>query len=221
MKHTNSIVYIKVRKLLFIVGLSVCIATTAFSKTTKQIEDVGTPQKSFTPLLAVKSNLLYWVGVMPDFKHYSWTPNLSVEYFFADRWSINGTGAYAKRKVGSDQYFGISSWSIEPRFWLNADGTYRWLYAGLYGEAGDFDNQRMHIDDYRTGKFGGLGLSVGAYIPVTERLGAEVGLRAGYSRRSIDYYTPENGYDYFDYNKKRNKFGITGINISIVYRFGK
>lgn len=220
MKHTDSI-YIKIRRLLFIVGLSACIATTAYSKTTKQLEDVVTSQKSFTPLLAVKSNLLYWIGVMPDFKHYSWTPNLSVEYFFADRWSINGSGAYAKRKVGSDQYYGISAWSLEPRIWLNADGTYRWLYAGLYGEAGDFDNQRMHIDDYQTGKFGGLGISLGAYIPVTERLGAEVGLRAGYSRRSIDYYTPENGHDYFDYNKKRNKFGITGINISIVYRFGK
>lgn len=221
MKHTNRNIYIKVRRLLFIVGLSACITTTAFSKTTKQVEDLNTSQESYTPLLAVKSNLLYWVGVMPDFKHYSWTPNLSVEYFFADRWSINGTGAYAKRKVGSDQYFGISSWSIEPRFWLNADGTYRWLYAGLYGEAGDFDNQRMHIDDYRTGKFGGLGLSVGVYIPITKHLGAEVGMRAGYSRRTIDYYTPENGHYYFDYDKKRNKFGITGINISIVYRLGK
>lgn len=220
MKHTDSI-YIKIRRLLFIVGLSACIATTAYSKTTKQLEDVVTSQKSFTPLLAVKSNLLYWVGVMPDFKHYNWTPNLSVEYFFADRWSINGSGAYAKRKVGNDQYYGISAWSLEPRIWLNADGAYRWLYAGLYGELGDFDNQRMHIDDYQTGKFGGLGISLGAYIPVTERLGAEVGLRAGYSRRSIDYYTPENGHYYFDYNKKRNKFGITGINISIVYRFGK
>ena len=95
-------------------------------------------------------------------------PNLSLEYFFADRWSINATGAYAKRKVGGDQYFGVSAWSLEPRIWLNADGTYRWLFAGFYGEAGDFDNQRMHIDDNRTGKFAGLGLSVGGHIPITE-----------------------------------------------------
>ena len=53
------------------------------------------------------------------------------------------------------------------------------------------------------------------------RLGVELGLRAGYSRRTIDYYTPENEHYYFDYDKKRNKFGITGINISIVYRFIK
>ena len=66
-------------------------------------------------------------------------PNLSLEYFFADRWSINATGAYAKRKVGGDQYFGVSAWSLEPRIWLNADGTYRWLFAGFYGEAGDFE----------------------------------------------------------------------------------
>lgn len=220
MKQNNKI-YLKVKKLLFIVGLSICITNTAFSNTTKQLRDIYTPQESFSPLIAVKSNLMYWIGVMPDFKHYSWTPNLSLEYFFANRWSINASGAYAKRNVGTDQFFGISAWSLEPRIWLNADGTYRWLFAGLYGEAGDFDNQRMHIDDNRTGKFAGFGLSVGLHIPVTNRLGAEVGLRAGYSRRTIDYYTPESGHYYFDYDKKRNKFGITGINISIVYRFGK
>ena len=221
MKHNNSIVHTIVIKLLFIVGLSVCIVTTVFSNTTKQLEDIQTSQESFSPLLAVQSNLIYWVGIMPDFKRYSWMPNLSLEYFFADRWSINATGAYAKRKVGGDQYFGVSAWSLEPRIWLNADGTYRWLFAGFYGEAGDFDNQRMHIDDNRTGKFAGLGLSVGGHIPITDRLGVELGLRAGYSRRTIDYYTPENEHYYFDNDKKRNKFGITGINISIVYRFIK
>lgn len=117
--------------------------------------------------------------------------------------------------------FRPGAWSLEPRIWLNADGTYRLLFAGFYGEAGDFDNQRMHIDDNRTGKFAGLGLSVGGHIPITDRLGVELGLRAGYSRRTIDYYTPENEHYYFDYDKKRNKFGITGINISIVYRFIK
>lgn len=81
MKHNNSIVHTIVIKLLFIVGLSVCIVTTVFSNTTKQLEDIQTPQKSFSPLLAVKTNLIYWVGIMPDFKHYSWMPNLSLEYF--------------------------------------------------------------------------------------------------------------------------------------------
>ena len=70
MKHNNSIVHTIVIKLLFIVGLSVCIVTTVFSNTTKQLEDIQTPQKSVSPLLAVKTNLIYWVGIMPDFKHY-------------------------------------------------------------------------------------------------------------------------------------------------------
>lgn len=220
MKQDNNI-RVFARKLMCIVGFSICIVTTALSETTVQFEDIHTPQRSFTPLLAVKSNLIYWTGVMPDFKHYSWTPNLGLEYFFADRWSVNATGAYAKRKVGTDQYFGISAWSLEPRIWLKGDGAYQWLYAGVYGEVGDFDNQRMHIKDYRTGKFGGIGLSVGLHIPITSRIGAEVGIRAGYNRRTTDYYTPENGHYYFDYDKKSNRCGITGINVSIVYRLGK
>lgn len=43
MKHNNSIVHTIVIKLLFIVGLSVCIVTTVFSNTTKQLEDIQTP----------------------------------------------------------------------------------------------------------------------------------------------------------------------------------
>ena len=220
MKQNNDGIYLLVRKLICFIALSTCIVTAAFPGTIEHPENPQ-PPRTFSSLLAVKSNLLYWTGIMPDFKYYRWTPNLGLECFFADRWSVNATGAYAKRKVGGDKYYGVSTWSLEPRIWLRGDGTYQWLFAGIYGEAGDFDNQRIHIDDCRTGAFFGIGFSVGLHIPVNNRIGAEVGIRAGYNRRSVDYYTAEDGHYYFDYNKKKNKYGITGINVSIVYRLGK
>lgn len=222
-------IYIIERKFICILSLLLLVVSTASSKTI-EIEEEKLPENELTvghvatrqggdvPFLAIKSNLFYWVGLMPDFKHYSYVPNLSLEGYFANRWSLNLTGAYVERKVGKDKYFGISVGSLEPRFWLDDSGKYQWLYVGLYGELGEFDNQRIHISDNRTGKFAGLGASVGVYIPICKHIGAEIGLRGGYSRRTVDYYSVENKHDYFDFSKKENKWGITGINISIVCR---
>lgn len=46
-------------------------------------------KREFRPLLAVKTNLLYWATVMPDFKSYTFVPNLEIEYFFKERWSLS------------------------------------------------------------------------------------------------------------------------------------
>lgn len=251
MEQKKSVVYIIVKKILCILGLLLLVVPTVFSETVEKEKEQFpvnkfpidcivnrqeyaladslfekknidvTNQDVFTPFLGIKSNLFYWIGLMPDFKHYNWTPNLSVEGYFANRWSVNLTGAYAERKVGKDKHFGVSAVSLEPRFWLDGSGSYRWLYAGLYGELGEFDNQRIHISDNRTGEFAGAGISVGVYIPFCDHIGAEIGLRGGYSRRTVDYYSIENRHDYFDFSKKENKWGITGINISIVCRLGK
>lgn len=231
MEQKKSVVFIIKRKIAYFLSLSLLVVSPAFSQTVEikdksffATESESIPMithETFTPWIAIKSNLFYWVGLMPDFKHYSWIPNLSVEGYFANRWSVDLTGMYASKKVGKDKFFGVSSGSLEPRFWFDNSGAYQWLYAGVYGEIGEFDNQRIHIDDNRTGKFAGVGISVGVYIPINDRIGAEIGLRGGYSRRTVDYYSVENSHDYFDFSKKENKWGITSVNISIVCRLGR
>lgn len=179
-------------------------------------------EKPFRPLLAVKTNVLYWAGLMPDFRNYSFIPNLELEYFFLDRWSVAAAGNYAKWDYSGDDWFGISTWSVEPRWWIWGDGKYRWIYLGLYGEVGDYDvqNNRIAIDGY-TGKLWSTGLSVGAALPFTKRWGAEVGLRAGYRHAQEKAYSYE-APDYFlDAKDTGNHWGVTGIKASIYYRFGK
>ena len=179
-------------------------------------------KREFRPLLAVKTNLLYWAGVMPDFRHYTFVPNLEIEYFFKERWSLSATGNYMKRSYGSGDFFGISSWSVEPRWWFKGDGRFRWFYLGAYGQVGDYDaqNSRTALDG-TTGKLWGAGLSVGAAIPFSDRLGLEVGIRGGYRHAGMKEYVHE-APDYFLERKGTdNHWGVTGIKASLYYRFGK
>lgn len=178
--------------------------------------------KAFRPLLAVKTNLLYWGTIMPDFHSYTFVPNLELEYFFKEMWSVSGTVNWAKWGYGSDNFFGISSYSLEPRWWIWGDGRYRWIYLGLYGQVGDYDtqNERSTLTG-DTGKHWSTGLSVGAAIPFSKRWGLEIGIRGGYRHSSVRGYTYE-APDYFlDYEHTGNHWGVTGIKASIYYRFGK
>ncbi len=179
-------------------------------------------KREFRPLLAVKTNLLYWAGVMPDFKHYTFVPNLEIEYFFKERWSLSATGNYMKRSYGNDDFFSISAWSVEPRWWFKGDGRFRWFYLGAYGQVGDYDvqNSRTALDG-TTGKLWGAGLSVGAAIPFSDRFGLEVGIRGGYRHAGMKEYVHE-APDYFLERKGTdNHWGVTGIKASLYYRFGK
>lgn len=179
-------------------------------------------KRDFRPLLAVKTNLLYWATVMPDFKSYTFVPNLEIEYFFKERWSLAATGNYMKRGYGNGDFYGISSWSVEPRWWFKGDGRFRWFYLGAYGQVGDYDAQNSRVaNDGNTGTLWGAGLSLGAAIPFSDRFGLEVGIRGGYRRSNVRVYSHE-APDYFlDYETKDNHWGVTGIKASLYFRFGK
>lgn len=173
------------------------------------------------PLIAVKTNALYWAGVMPDFKYYSFLPNLEVEWFFEPRWSVTFAGAYAKWGAGKDKFFGVSSWRLEPRFWLAQYGKAE-VFIGLYAQAGDFDNQNLHIDEFgNTGDFYGGGLSLGVYIPISKQWGTELGFRTGYEHTQTDIYSYDSNHYVRNNTETGNKWKITGINISVTYRFEK
>lgn len=169
--------------------------------------------------VAVKTNLLYWTGLMPDFNRYSFLPNVELEWFIRDRWSVGLSGAFSKWNTRGDKFFGVSSWSIEPRYWFGEINDIE-FYGGLYMQAGDFDNQKLHIDDFgNTGTFWGTGLSFGIYIPKWKQWGVEVGFRTGYEHRLTDVYGEAYGKYFREYTKTSNRWRITGVNLSVSYRF--
>lgn len=177
----------------------------------------------FIPKFSIKTNLFYLAGLLPDFKYYTPIPNVEAEYFITPCWSVAGTGAYAKWGTGKERMFGISSWSLEPRFWFEGVDFIDGFYLGLYGMAGDFDKKGYDIDplyNNRTGSFRGGGLSLGGQILFTERWGMEIGFRAGVRRTETDLYCDQDPHYYRDDTYTKTRFNLQGLKVAIVYRFG-
>lgn len=171
-----------------------------------------------TPTLAIGINLLQWAGFRPDFTHTTTIPNIYVEYYFLKRWSVKGAFAYGNWSYDDGKRFqGISSYSIEPRFWLKNDETFRGFFVGIYGQAGDYnqkDNEQNH-----TGKYYSGGVSAGYLLPIYRGLAVEVSLRGGYRHATVKKY--KSGEDCNNLCRKYTKkeFTVTGSCLSLVYRF--
>lgn len=171
-----------------------------------------------TPTLAVGTNLLQWAGFRPDFTHTTVIPNIYLEYYFLKRWSVKAAFAYCDWSYDSGTHFqGISSYSIEPRYWLKDDEKFRGFFAGVYAQAGDY-NQKAPDQNY-TGKFFGAGLSAGYLYPVYKGLAVEVSLRGGYRHASVKKYRCEEECNNLCRKYKQNRFTVTGSCISLIYRF--
>lgn len=171
------------------------------------------------PVVAVKTNLFSWAGLTPEFKHRRFTPNLAVEGFFARRWSAVLSGAYANWSYGGGKKWGVSALRLEPRFWLKADGTFRYAYVGAFGQLGDYNDRHSLTSPSATGDYWQAGLSVGCYVPLWKGLGVEAGLRGGYERRDEDRYTADDGHKYFQANRKKTRWGVMGVEVGVSWRW--
>lgn len=180
------------------------------------------------PLLSVKTNLLSLTGITPEGGLASFRPNLALEFFFARHWSVTASAEYSYWKGGKNkEFWGISGYSLEPRFWLAGNNRYRWFYVGIYAQTGDFDHQPYpavvtngaQAGTNATGTYLSTGLSLGVYVPLTRHLGLEAGLRAGYRQASGSAYDYEIPYYYYHHDLSSTRWGITGLNLNLSYRW--
>lgn len=187
--------------------------------------------------LSVKTNLLPWCTLAPSvllgngpvrFQAGSFMPNLELEYCFGQRWSVDASFLYSYYTYGKspDNLWGVSAFTLEPRFWLTADNRFRWLWVGAFAQYGDFDirGEKISVDGLygRTGKFASGGLSVGCMIPLGAGFCVEAALQGGY--RSI-FGGEKYRYDAVDdKNYQESLFTATGMmvgfRLSVVYRIG-
>lgn len=179
------------------------------------------------PLIGIKTDVIAWAGVLPDFKKAAFMPNLEAEVYFAGRWSVAATALYANWAYGNGkQFWGVSAYGAEPRFWFRNDGLFRGFHVGVYGEAGDFNNQKDRNDAVTTttnytGTFWSAGISAGYLLPLARHWSMEVSLRGGYRSAKYDIYDRELPFLYYSSSDKENKFMLTRFKLNIVYRFGK
>lgn len=179
----------------------------------------GEDKTLLCPVVAVKTNLFSWAGLTPGFKHRRFMPNLAVEGFFARRWSAVLSGAYSNWSYGGGKKWGVSALSLEPRFWLKGDGTFRYAYIGAFGQVGDYNDRHGTTSPSVTGDYWQTGLSVGCYVPLWKGLGMEFGLRGGYEHRDEDTYTVEDGHKYFRANRAKTRWGVMGVEVGVSWRW--
>lgn len=181
----------------------------------------------FNPVFGIKTNLVSWAGVTPELERTTFMPNVAVEAFVGDRWSIGASLTYSNFDYdGGKQHWGVSGYSLEPRYWLNGNGCYRGFYFGAYGQAGDFDVRRTDKDKPEgvtanyTGTYLQFGLSAGYYLLLTKHFGIEVGARGGYHSPDVKEYT-NRGNAYYGLNTKvdGSRVGLMELNVSASYRF--
>lgn len=173
--------------------------------------------------LGVKTNVLLFAGLLPDGSMYSPVVNVAAEVYFRERFSAQLSFAYAMpyHKGDKNNLFSVTGFVVEPRWWLRGDGSFRGLYAGVYGQYGSFDVRiKEELEDNCTGSFYGGGISAGWLQPVWRGFYAEAGVRVGYRSDAVDVYSYTAGSPYKkEASYTLNSFTLQGFSLSVGYRF--
>jgi len=203
------------------------ITNTQPQTTNIQPQATNTPPEKqiYKPVVAIKTNLLGLAGIVPPATITDPIFNLSIEFFYAKRFSISAEGFKApivdKSDINSQKWYKVSGAVIENRVYIGEKESYNGPYFGLYGLYGDFDIRDVSVDEKgKTGSFVGGGLSIGYSLPLYRGITLETGLRAGYRSDKYDTYVVNNGSFYISESLENGEFGLTSYNISISYRFG-
>lgn len=182
---------------------------------------VRTIRKTNDYRFAVKTNLLHWAGVQPDFTIGATVLNLAFDYYFNQKWSVGAAALYSYwNDHSSDPTFqGMSGYSIEGRRHFIFKGFLPQPYVGVYAKVGDYDNRRQQNTVNYTGDYWEAGLSAGLTVPVVYGFCVEAGVRVGYMQTTAIRYTKDGRYNWYDYEMKVRRLDLTELILGVAYRF--
>ena len=178
-------------------------------------------------LLSVKTNLLGYVGYMPNYGRYCPIPNVAIEYY-----PLHGHFTYGAsfdcpwwQNYWDHKYFQIRNYQLETRYYFRTGdinvrhegkgAAFRGLYLQAYGHVGlysiCFDEERGWI-----GEGGGGGIGIGYVLPLSKKghWRMEFQLQAGVFVTKYDPYQWENPVNpayrdhlyYYDWKEKPSLF---------------
>lgn len=190
-----------------------------------QQEYRGRNDSRMSPALAFKTDLVLWSGVTPGFEVMTFLPNLAVEVYLGNRWSIEGSIAYSHwNGLRDDFFYALDAYGIEPRLWFRGNQLFRGFYAGLSGRYGSFD-RRPVLPGFEnnagyTGAFFTAGISIGYVLPLSRHWVAELALTGGCRMEKIKAYRIEGAENYYDESFLRNRL-VPGLRLILSYRIGQ
>lgn len=195
--------------------------------TARQKTEVWMERYARRELLSVKTNLLGYVGYMPNYGRYCPIPNVAIEYY-----PLRGHFTYGAsfdfpwwQNYWQHKYFQIRNYQLESRYYfrrgdieLRPEGqgaAYKGLYLQAYGNIAVFG---ICFDERRgwEGEVFGAGLGVGYVLPLGKRehWRMEFQLQVGFLYGGYDPYQWENPVNpayqdhlyYYDWTQKPSFF---------------
>ncbi|MCD8043582.1 MAG: DUF3575 domain-containing protein [Tannerellaceae bacterium] len=167
--------------------------------------------------LSIQSNILYWTTT---------TPNVTIEYGFTDKLSLNVLGSYNPWQYGSrEENKKLKHWLVQPelRLW-NCERNVG-SFWGFHLQGGAFNAGGVKLplriwqglkDNRYEGYFLGGGVSYGYQWILSPRWNLEATFGFGYSYIHYKQYECRRCGEYIG-NGHHHYFGPTRIGVSIVY----
>lgn len=163
---------------------------------------------------AIKTNLLYW-GLL--------APNLGVEYYMSNHWSIGAEFAYTYLESETKDNR-IKGWYAAPeiRYYLNSTDKNSGHYFNTKVNASHFNI--MYNEDGRQGWLYGASLGYGYLVRLSKRLNFDFGLGLGVQYIDYDKYQfwPNDANikdDEYLGSFKTLYWGVTDVRLGLTYRF--
>ena len=182
------------------------------------------PEEKKPFYMALKTNMLYDVLAVP---------NIGIEFYLGNNWSIGGNVMYGWWNSRSDKrYWRIYGGDIAVRKWFGRKAEEKPLtghHLGLYGQIFTYDFE-WGGKGYMGGKPGktlwespnyAFGIEYGYSLPIARRLNIDFTLGVGYWGGKYYTYNPRDGHFVWQSTRNRHWFGPTKAEISLVWLLGR
>ena len=183
---------------------------------------IAPPKKPF--YMAVKTNMLFDALLIP---------NIGVEFYLGNDWSIAGDWMYGWwKKDRIHWYWRLYGGGLTLRKWFGRQAKEKPLtghHVGIYGQVLTYDFETGHRG-YMGGEPGGtlydrasyaVGIEYGYSLPVARRLNIDFTAGIGYLGGKYYEYLPMDVCYVWQSTKKRRYFGPTKLEISLVWLIGR
>lgn len=164
--------------------------------------------------LMLKTNLLYDALLIP---------NIGAEIGLANRWSIGASWTYSWWKSDKlHRYWRIYGGELEVRKYVGrklALNPFTGHHVGFYLQGLTYDFE-LGGRGYLSNLTYGAGVEYGYSLPISKRLNIDFGIGAGYLGGEYKEYLPIDDCYVWQATKKRNWYGITKAEISLVWLIG-
>lgn len=179
------------------------------------VEPVPVAEPPVRPVVAVKTNLLYDAGLLP---------NVGVEVPLGRGWSVGAEWMYAWwGGRARHRYWRTYGGDLEVRRYFGRRASERLLsghHLGLYGQMTTYDF-RLRGKGYLNDRWSwGAGIEYGYSLPIGRRLNLDFGLGIGYLGGEYETYRPMDGHYVWQQTESLRWFGPTKAEVSLVWLIG-